>query len=192
LEAADTEITVLLERWRAGEQAAVGELIPLVYQRLRHVAAGMLRGERAGHTLSPTAVVHEAYLRLQRSDVPWQDRGHFLAVASREMRRVLIDHARGRQRDKRGGDWQRVSFTNAGLIEGEEHDLVGLLSMEAALEKLSTMDPRKTEIVDLILFGGLSIAEVAEHMQVSVATVNRDWRFARAFLQHEMGVAADS
>ncbi len=110
MEPADSDITILLERWRAGESAALSELIPLVYQRLHQLASGVLRGERQGHTLSPTAIVHEAYLRLQNADAAWQDRGHFLAIASREMRRVLVDHARSRQRDKRGGDWQRISF----------------------------------------------------------------------------------
>lgn len=186
MEPADSDITILLERWRAGESAALSELIPLVYQRLHHLASGLLRGERQGHTLSPTAIVHEAYLRLQNADVAWQDRGHFLAIASREMRRVLVDHARSRQRDKRGGDWQRISFSGIDPAEGSESDLLDVLSIEAALEKLGEIDPRKTEIVDLLLFGGHSIEEVAEQLQISVATVNRDWRFARAFLHHEM------
>jgi RNA polymerase sigma-70 factor (ECF subfamily) len=186
VEASEEEITILLERWRSGEESARNELIPLVYQRLRQLAAGYLRGERACHTLSPTAVVHEAYLRLQRSDVPWQDRGHFLAIASREMRRVLVDHARGQKREKRWGELQRVTFSGVERVKEQEQDLHSLLDMEAALEKLAELDPRKAEMVDLLLFGGLTIPQAAEHLGVSVATVNRDWRFARAFLQREM------
>jgi RNA polymerase sigma factor (TIGR02999 family) len=186
VEGTDSEITILLERWRSGEKEARDALIPLVYRRLHQLAAGLLRGERANHTLSPTAVVHEAYMRLQKANVPWQDRGHFLAVASREMRRVLVDHARARQREKRGGDLQRVSFTSVDRVQGEEYDLVRLLDLEAALEKLAAIDPRKTEMVDLVLFGGLTMEEAASQLGVSVATLNRDWRFSRAFLQHEM------
>jgi len=186
VDASDANITLLLERWRSGQQEALAELMPLVYQRLHHLAAGLMRSERVGHTLSPTAVVHEAYVRLNGADIAWQDRGHFLAIASREMRRVLVDHARARKREKRGGDLQRVSLSGAEEADAMELDLAGMLAIESALDKLNELDPRKTQVVDLILFGGLSIPETAEALGLSMATVNRDWKFARGFLQHEL------
>lgn len=145
-----------------------------------------MRRENPGHSLSPTAVVNEAYLRLHGKEVAWQDRSHFLAIAAREMRRVLVDHARSKRRDKRGGGWQKISLSKFDAATQEDNDLVAILGVEAALEQLTAIDPRKTEIVDLILFGGFTIPQVAEHLGISTATVNRDWRFARAFLQHEL------
>lgn len=160
--------------------------MPLVYDRLHSLARGLMKQERVGHTLSPTAVVHEAYVRLYGADVEWRDRGHFLAIASREMRRVLVDHARSRSREKRGGDWQRISFSGAEAADAMELDLAGMIAIEDAMRKLEAIDPRKTQVVDLVLFGGLALPEVAETLGVSLATVNRDWKFARAFLQHEL------
>ncbi len=160
--------------------------MPLVYDRLHSLASGLMKQERVGHTLSPTAVVHEAYVRLHGADVEWQDRGHFLAIASREMRRVLVDHARSRSRGKRGGDWQRISFNGAEAADGMELDLAGMIAIEDAMRKLEAIDPRKTQVEDLVLIGGLALPEVAETLGVSLATVNRDWKFARAFLQHEL------
>jgi RNA polymerase sigma factor (TIGR02999 family) len=182
----DQQITLLLERWRAGQVDALNELMPLVYARLHALAASFMRRENPGHSLSPTAVVNEAYLRLHGKEVAWQDRAHFLAIAAREMRRVLVDHARAKRRNKRGGGWQKISLSKFDAATQEDNDLVAILSVEAALEQLTAIDPRKTAIVDLILFGGFTIPQVAEHLGISTATVNRDWRFARAFLQHEL------
>jgi RNA polymerase sigma-70 factor (ECF subfamily) len=176
----------LLESWRAGNQEALASLIPLLYAKLRTLASGLMRSERANHTLTPTAIVNEAYLRLHDTNLPWQDRAHFLAIAAREMRRVLVDHARLRQRDKRGGDWQRVTFTGLQEAQASEVNIVDMIAIETALDKLTLIDPRKTQVVDLLLFGGLTIAEISELLQLSVPTINRDWKFARAFLQHEL------
>ena len=186
LEEKDLNITQLLESWRAGNEEALATLIPLLYSKLRTLAAGLMRGERANHSLSPTAIVNEAYLRLHNTDLPWQDRAHFLAIAAREMRRVLVDHARIRHRDKRGGDWRRVTISSFDQPNSREIDLVDMIAIETALDKLTLIDPRKTQVVDLLLFGGLTIAEISELLQLSVPTINRDWKFARAFLQHEL------
>jgi RNA polymerase sigma-70 factor (ECF subfamily) len=182
----DSEITLLLEKWRGGNRHALAELMPLIYSHLRSMAAGIMKSERSGHTLSPTAVVHEIYLRLYGVNVAWQDRRHFLAIAAREMRRVLVDHARSRQREKRGGDMQRITLTNLDAQSSLEIDLVDLLSMDQALDKLHLIDARKSEVVNLILFGGLTVEETAATLQISTATVNRDWKFARAFLHQEL------
>lgn len=182
----DSDITLLLEKWRGGNQEALAELMPLIYAHLRSMAAAIMKTERPGHTLSPTAVVHEIYLRLYGANVAWQDRRHFLAIASREMRRVLVDHARARQREKRGGDLQRITLSNLDAQNGLEVDFVDMLAMDQALDKLDLIDPRKSEVVSLILFGGLTVEETAATLQISVSTVNRDWKFARAFLQQEL------
>lgn len=186
LEGSDAQITLLLERWRGGNQDALSSLMPMLYARLHSLASGMMQNERASHTLSPTAVIHEAYLRLHDTNVPWQDRAHFIAVAAREMRRVLVDHARTRSRAKRGGEWQRVSITGLDGLNGNSSNPLDILAIEAALEKLQAIDARKTQVVDLLLFGGLTIEETAHALNLSVPTINRDWKFARAFLQHEL------
>jgi RNA polymerase sigma factor (TIGR02999 family) len=142
--------------------------------------------EKQGHTLCATAVVHEAYLRMLGKDLEWQDRAHFLALAAREMRRLLVDHARGRNRDKRGGEWQRISFTSAGEGALGGGQPIDVLAVEEALTKLESFDERKARITDLIVFGGLTIPETAAALGVSEATVNRDWRMAKAWLQHEL------
>jgi RNA polymerase sigma factor (TIGR02999 family) len=181
----DANITLLLERWSDGDREALDAVTRLVYEHLHQLAGKYMRSENAGHTLSPTAVVHEAYLRLSGSGLTLQNRGHFLAIAAREMRRVLVEHARKRGAQKRGGgDWLRVT-----LHEGrasEEGDAVDIIAVQDALEKLRAVDPRKADLVDLIAFAGLTTVEVAETLQVSLSTVNRDWRMARAFLQNEL------
>lgn len=182
----DVEITLLLEKWREGDQAALADLMPLIYGQLRQIAGGIMNRERAGHTLSPTAVVNEIYLRLYDRNVSWQDRRHFLAIASREMRRVLVDHARSRNREKRGGDVQRVTLSNLDDHRGVELDLVDMIAVDDAMEKLALVDPRKAEVVNLMVFAGLTIGETAETLQLSESSVSRDYRFARAFLQHEL------
>jgi RNA polymerase sigma factor (TIGR02999 family) len=182
----NVEITLLLEKWREGDQDALADLMPLVYGQLRQIAGGIMNRERAGHTLSPTAVVNEVYLRLYDRNVSWQDRRHFLAIASREMRRVLVDHARSRNREKRGGDVQRVTLSNLDDHRGVELDLVDMIAVDDAMEKLALVDARKAEVVSLMVFAGLTIGETAETLQLSESSVIRDYRFAKAFLQHEL------
>lgn len=176
---------VLLQRWRGGDTAAGNELAELVYGNLRRLANSYMRNERPSHTLTPTALVHEAYVRLAGSPLSGEDRAHFLALAAREMRHVLVDHARTRNRDKRGGGlWQKVTLDEAHRISTES--TIDMLVLQAALDRLSEVDPRKAQLVDLICFGGLKVEEAASVLQVSTATVGREWRMARAWLQHEL------
>ena len=181
----DASITQLIAKWRGGDYAALEALTPLVYDNLRQIASRHMAKENSWHTLSPTAVVHEAYLRLQSYQSGVQDRAHFLALAAREMRRVLVDHARRFKSQKRGGaDWQRVTLSGDGAAE--ETKAVDILAIEEALAKLAALDERKARIVDLMIFGGLTADEAAEAMEISSSTVNREWRIARAFLQNEL------
>jgi RNA polymerase sigma factor (TIGR02999 family) len=176
---------VLLKAWRRGESAALGELVPLVHAELHRIARGCMNGERAGHSLQATALVNEAYLRLvDVRQVDWQSRTHFLAMAARVMRRVLVDLARARQADKRGGDAIRITFDEM-LIPGDTAD-ASLIKLDDALEALAAKDARKSRAVELRFFGGLSVEETAEALQVSTKTVGRDWDFARAWLQRQM------
>ncbi len=177
------EVTLLLAEWAKGNQQALDELTPLVYKELRQLAASYLRKERQGHTLQPTALVHEAYLRLVDQKNPsWQDRSHFFGVAARLMRQILVDHARRRQAGKRAG--LKVPLEEAVSFQHERsRDLVALDSGLNALEKL---DPRKCKAVELRYFGGLSMDEIAQALDVSPVTVRRDLRMAEAWLHHEM------
>jgi RNA polymerase sigma factor (TIGR02999 family) len=178
-------VTRLLHRWCEGDSEALDELTPLLYDELRRLASGQLWRERRNHTLQATEVVHEAFVRLVGSDVPWQDRAHFLAVATRTMRRLLVDHARGRAREKRGGDLARVTLQpHDAVIEppGEE-----ILTLDHALSALADRDERAAAVVELHHFGGLTHDEVAEVLKVSASTVKRDLRVARAWLRREMG-----
>ena len=181
-------ITQLLQQMSAAprtEQAVLEQLLPLVYRELRRQAAGYLRKERAGHTLQPTALVHEAYLRLiDQRDVRWQNRAHFFGVAAQAMRRILVDHARGRRRVKRGGADRRVTLTDAALIA--EQRSVDLIDLDGALERLAALDPRQCRVVELRYFGGLSVEETAEALDISPATVKREWAMARAWLSAEL------
>ena len=183
------DISGLLGRWKQGDKEASAEMLPLVYDHLRRIANQMMRGERAGHTLSATALVHEAWFRLRDTELAPEDRNHFIAVAARQMRRVLVDHARTKLREKRGGgDWQRISFTGLGAAGNDELPLDHLVALNSAFEKLGEFDPRKAEVADMFLFGGLTIEEVAEVVGLSTATINRDWAFARGFLRKELGL----
>jgi RNA polymerase sigma-70 factor (ECF subfamily) len=156
-------------------------LLPIVYGELRRLAAAYLRGERPGHTLQPTALVHEAYLRLiDQKQIDWANRAQFIGIAAVMMRRILVNHARDRIADKRGGGAEHVPLTLAG--EGIGAPEVNLLDLHDALTDLSESDPRKGRIVELKFFGGLTTGEIAETLDVSVATVERDWKFARAWL----------
>ena len=179
----------LIARWRQGDDLAGDELARLVYSNLRRLASSYMRSERQGHTLSPTELVHEAYLRLQCGDLSIHDRAHLLAMAAREMRRVLVDHARTRNRDKRGGGGlQQVTLDPYHSISSA--DTADMLSVQAALDRLSQLDVRKAQLVDLICFGGLTTEESALILNVSAATVRREWSMARAWLQHELKPAA--
>ena len=162
------------------------QLLPLVYGELRNLAASYLRRERKGHTLDPTALVHEAFLRMvDQSRVDWQGKTHFLAVSAEAMRRILIDHARGKKRDKRGGDWRRVVFDHAvSELAILETDIV---DFRDALAKLSELDNRQARVVELRLFAGLSMEEIATVLNVSKRTVEGDWTHARAWLRAELG-----
>ena len=175
------EVTRLLIRLTDGDDGALGDLLPLVYGELRRLAAGYLRHERAGHTLQPTALVHEAYLRLvDQSQVRWQNRAHFLGVAAQMMRRILVDHARGQQAEKRGGDFQKLSLDENIDVSGERAS--DLVALDEALERLAELDPQKSRVVELRFFGGLSVEETAEVLGVSAPTVKRQWRMAKAWL----------
>jgi len=178
-------ITQLLVRWRAGDQAALDELLPLVYREMRRLAGYYLRQERPDHTLQPTALVHEAYLRLVgEKEIDWQSRAHFFGIAAVRMRRILVEHARSRQAAKRGGGEYRLSLSEANRM-AEKRD-VNLLALDDALRRLEELDLQKSRIVELRYFGGLTIEETAEALRISPATVKRDWSMARAWLRSEI------
>ncbi len=179
------QVTQLLQAWSRGEDAALQELLPLVHQELHRLARRYMFGERPGRTLQTTALVNEAYLRLLGSrKVNWQDRAHFFAISAQLMRRILVDFARERISQKRGGGVQKIVFDEAlmGLPE-RGRDLVAL---DDALNVLAGVDPRKSKVVELRYFGGLSVEETAEVLKVSPDTVLRDWRLAKAWLKREM------
>jgi len=177
------QVTELLAAWSQGDKEALDKLMPLVYDELRRLARQQMRHERAGHTLQTTALVNEAYLRLVNQDrAQWQNRAQFFGVAARLMRRILVDHARSRHRLKRAGDAHRVSLDQAAKVsQGQATDL---LAVHEALKKLETLNERMGRIVELRFFGGLSIEETAEVMNISCGTVMKDWTFAKAFM-HE-------
>jgi RNA polymerase sigma factor (TIGR02999 family) len=175
------DVTTLLYAWREGDAAARDRLMLVVYEELRRRAAGYLRRERLGHTLEPTALVHEAYLRLVKQDhADWQNRAQFFAVASQMMRRILIDHARGGKMAKRSGQWIRVTL-DEGVADLAPPD-VQILDLDRALMRLAELDDRKSQVAELRFFGGLSLTEVGHVLNISVATVEREWQTARAFL----------
>jgi RNA polymerase sigma factor (TIGR02999 family) len=183
------EVTRLLIAWNAGDRDAVERLMPLVYGELREIAERHFRRERPGHTLQPTAVVHEAYFRLvDQTRVTWKNRGHFFAIASQAMRRILIDHARARQAEKRGGKETQVTL-DVGVASPEPADDVDLLALDEALVRLKALDDAQARIVELRFFGGLSIEETAEAMETSPSSVKREFRSARAWLFRELGRA---
>ena len=174
-----------MERWNRGEQGALNELVPVIYKELRRLAASHLRRERQGHTLQPTALVNEVFLRLVgEQEIKWQSRAHFFGIAARLMRRILIDHARARQAAKRGGPHYSLSLSEADRVA--DQSAVNLLSLHLALERLAELDPQQSQVVELRFFGGLTIEESAEVLSVSHATVERDWRAARAWLRCEL------
>jgi RNA polymerase sigma factor (TIGR02999 family) len=180
-----SEVTRLLERWSGGERAALDELMPLVYKELRRLAQSYFRGEAPGHTLQATALVHEAFLRLtQENRSPIQNRAHFFAVAATAMRRILIDHARRARAEKRGGRLRPLSLDEA--RETTADGPVDVLALDILLRQLEELDPRQARIVEMRCFAGLGIGETALVLEVSEATVKRDWNMAKAWLRREL------
>lgn len=179
------EITSLLAKWAEGDTQALEQLTPLVYTRLRQLAASYLRKERQGHTLQPTALVHEAYLRVVDQTSPnWRNRSHFYGVASRLMRQILVDHARLRQAQKRGRSRVRVSLDQ--VLGSQKERSADLIALDISLNALEKIDARKSKAVELRYFGGLSLEEVAQALNVSLITVRRDLKMAEAWLQRDM------
>lgn len=179
------EVTDLLVKWGRGDQAALDELVPLVHEELRRRAHRYLERERPGHTLQTTALVNEAYLRLvNHSGVRWQDRAHFFAVSARVMRHLLVDYARARGYAKRGGGALRVTLDEAAVVPAEQ--ATELLALDEALKGLAEIYPRRSQVVELRYFGGLNNEEVAAVLKVTTKTVERDWRYARAWLYEEL------
>jgi RNA polymerase sigma factor (TIGR02999 family) len=179
------DLTGLLIEWRRGDAAALDKLTPLVYDEIRRIAHRYMQSERKGHTLQTTALVHEAYLRLaDQQKIQWQDRAHFFAVTAQVMRRILIDHARRRRYAKRGGGTQQVTFDESFAMTSQRAR--ELAALDEALDDLAKIDPRKSRVVELRYFGGLNLEEAAEVLGVSVMTVRRDWRAAKAWLFRRM------
>ncbi|MDJ0520460.1 MAG: sigma-70 family RNA polymerase sigma factor [Planctomycetota bacterium] len=176
------DVTRILARVRAGEAEAERELLPLIYEELRGVARGQLARERRNHTLQATALLHEAWMKLGSLDaaVP-QDRAHFMAIAARTMRQILVDHARGKKAEKRGSGWDKVTLDIA--IDQLQQDELDLVALDETLQQLAQQDPRKARVVELRFFGGLSMNEIAEVLGVSVRTAEGDWYMARAWLR---------
>lgn len=174
----------LLRDWRAGDATALDRLVPIIYAELRRLARGQLRRDPAARSVQPTVLVHEAYLQLLGARVDWQDRTHFLSVAARVMRRVLVQRARARRAGKRGGDEVRVTLTAS--IAAPHEDQVGILGLDRALERLHAIDERQARVVELCYFGGLTYPEIGALLDISEATVDRDLRHARAWLKREL------
>jgi len=180
------EITNMLRQWSEGRREVLDDLMPLVYDELRRQASRYLRGERKGHTLQTTALIHEAYLKLvDQREVDWQNRAHFFGIAAQAMKRILVDHARSRHREKRGGAAEDLGLDEARFIISGQKD-VDLVAVDEALSRLAEFDPQQASIVELKFFGGFSIDEIAEAAQISPATVKREWNSAKAWLRLEM------
>lgn len=178
-------VTHLLQRMNR-DPAASKQLLPIVYEELRAIARQRLRGERAGHTLQATALVHEAFMRLVGDQkLPWQNRAHFFGACANAMRQILVDHARARGAQKRGGGMKPESLTNAQVADTEDLDLI--LSVDECLDRLRAEDPRAAQVVELRFFGGLEMAEVAQALQISERTAHREWSFARVRLFQMLG-----
>ncbi len=176
----------MLQEWSGGKQEALDALLPHVYAELHRQASRYLRGERAGHTLQTTALIHEAYLKLiDQRTVNWQNRAHFFGIAAQAMRRILVDYARGRHREKRGGIGEDLPIEAAALVVSEERS-IDLVALDEALTRLAEFDERQARIVELRYFSGLSVEETAEVLRLSPATVKNDWRTAKAWLYQEI------
>lgn len=178
-------VSRMLERASIGDRKALSQLVPIIYDELRKLARGYVARERQGQTLQATALVHEAYLRLLRDqDLRWENRAHFLAIAGRSMRQILVERARARQSQKRGGGRRATTLKDEALAGGERS--VDLLALDEALKVLAALDPKQSEIVELRFFGGLTVEETAEVMGISPATVKRWWDLSRAWLRREL------
>ena len=178
-------VTELLAHWSQGDDAALAELTPLVYEELRRLAHHFMEGQRPDHTLQTTALVNEAYLRLaDQTNSNWQSRAHFFAVAARAMRQILVSYARSNRAQKRGGGGARIELNEAAIVSPEESKEI--VDLHEALERLATLDSRKAQVVELKYFGGLNYDEMAEVLKISPVTVRRDWEFARAWLHTEL------
>ncbi|MBV8049818.1 MAG: sigma-70 family RNA polymerase sigma factor [Acidobacteriaceae bacterium] len=183
--AENEEVTLLLSALTRGEEGAASKLIPIVYGELRRLAASYMRRERVDHTLQPTALVHEAYLKLiEQRSTNWQNRSHFFGVAAQLMRRILIDHARGQKRQKRGGEQQKISLDEAFIFSEQQAD--EQLAVDDSLDRLAKVDPRQARVVELRFFGGLNVDEAAQVLGVSPKTVKRDWSVAKAWLYADL------
>jgi RNA polymerase sigma factor (TIGR02999 family) len=181
----DSEVTGLLRAWGQGDESALERLVPLVYDQLHLAARRYMAAERPGHTLQTTALIHETYLRLVNvRQVKWQNRAHFFAICAQLMRRILVDFARSRGYQKRGGDATRVDLDEALLITPEPG--ANLVALDQALQRLAEVDERKSRVVELRFFGGLSVKEAAEVLKVSADTVMRDWKLAKVWLLREL------
>jgi RNA polymerase sigma factor (TIGR02999 family) len=180
-----TEFTQMLARARSGDDSAVHALLPLVYAELRALAGAVFREQRAEHTLQPTALVHEAFLKLAGpGDVAWESRAHFFALAAQAMRQILADHARRKRAEKRGGDRQRITLSDW-ATPASAHAL-DLIAFDDALARLGEIDPRQARVVELRFLGGMTMPEVARVMEISLSTAEREWRMARAWLRREL------
>ena len=179
------EISLILKDWSGGNRASADILLTLVYDELRRIAGKYLRKERSGHTLQPTALVHEAYMKLiDISDINWQDRAHFFAVSANVMRHILVDHARAKLAEKRGGESERIALEDAVSLSNEPN--LDLLAVDEALSELAEFDEQQSKIVELRFFGGLTIEETAHVIGVSPATVKREWAMAKAWLHRKL------
>ena len=181
---AQPSITGMLELWRNGDAEAMNSLMPILYSQLREIAGRVMSGENPGHTMPATALVNEAFLRLSGTQIEWQNRGHFLAVAGRIMRRVMVDHAKSRRREKRGGGMRRIDFEEALIASPEPPEV--LVDLDEAMARLESFDERKCRIVEMMYFGGMTHDETAEVLRMSRATVQREARLAKAWLYSEL------
>jgi RNA polymerase sigma factor (TIGR02999 family) len=188
---ADGDVSALLRAWSGGDLNAMQALTPIVYDELHRLARHYMRRERPGHSLQATALVNEAYMRLaDYTRMQWQDRAHFFAVSAQVMRRILVEHAR-RHNVKRGRGVQHVSLEDAVVVGGGEQEETDLVAIDDALVALARIDPRKVQIVEMRFFGGLTVEEIGEVLDVSTGTVKRDWRAAKAWLHRELSSAAN-
>lgn len=178
-------LTRLLVDWRAGNQQALNQLIPYIHSSLRQIAGRYMRSENAGHTLQATALVNEAFIKLVDADIAWENRAHFMALSARAMRQILVDHARANRSDKRGGSDIAITLHETRLGDQDQAD-PDILSLENALEQLEQIDPRKAQAIELSFYGGLTYDEIAEALAISPATVDRELRFAKAWLYSQL------
>jgi RNA polymerase sigma factor (TIGR02999 family) len=181
-------VTQLLQQWGDGNKEALDQLMPVVYEQLHRLASHCLRGERSDHTLRATDLVHEAYVRLVDADVAWQDRVHFFAVSARLLRRILVDHAKSHNRQKRGGGAEKIPLDEAVMIGPQSTG--GIVELDEALQRLAVLDQRKSELIELLFFGGLTYDEAAAALKISPATVHRELKMAKAWLHNELAESA--